>query len=110
MLGRGLAAVGLALGTADVLGTALTTAPGASTEDAALLTAIPATPTTETPTTETTTTETTTAAPSLPSSGVVADSLPGTTPDAGNSVLLVAIAIGAALGAAVLGWLGWRSR
>ena len=92
MLGRGLAGVGIILGTVDELVSDLA----------------PATSTPADVVSETVTQSRAAAAPTTPTA--VAESESTSAPSGTNSGLLVAIAVAAALGAAVLGWLGWRSR
>ncbi len=87
MLGRGLAAVGLTVGTVEQLDAHRPTA---------------STPRDATTTGAASTTEA--------SSSTVVESQAGTAPDNGGSTVLIAIAVAAALGAALLGWFGWRSR
>lgn len=100
MLGRGLAAVGLTVGTVEQLG------PDRPTSDQTNATSTP--PQDAAPTGDATTT--TAASTTEASASIVAESQAGTAPDNGGSTLLIAIAVGAALGAALLGWFGWRSR
>lgn len=109
MLGRGLANVGAALGAADAL--------EALADDAATTAAPP---------------DAMTSTAALPSQGTGASQEPGATAGGGTgsttgtptadsaaeiapsavtgSPLLIAVAVLAALGAAILGYLGWRSR